>query len=64
MVPYTIAGLSCDSVDTMFKKDYMLPRDLALGDKLYIMNAGVYTLSCASNFNGMEPPKVVFMSEE
>jgi len=62
-VPYTIAGPSCDSVDTMFR-DYYLPKDLEVGDKLYIKNAGAYTLSYASNFNGLEPPKVLFIEDK
>ena len=60
LIPYTIAGPSCDSVDTMFK-NYLLPKDLKLGDRLYIINAGAYTLSYASNFNGFEAPKVHFI---
>jgi ornithine decarboxylase len=62
-IPYTIAGPSCDSVDTMFK-DYYLPKNLDLGDRLYIKNAGAYTLSYASNFNGLEPPKVYFIEDK
>lgn len=62
-IPYTIAGPSCDSVDTMFK-DYYLPKDLGLGDRLYIKNAGAYTLSYASHFNGLEPPRVYFIEDE
>jgi len=63
LIPYIIAGPSCDSVDTMFK-DYYLPKDLTLGDKLYIINAGAYTLSYASRFNGFEPPRTFFLDEK
>lgn len=63
MALYTVAGPSCDSVDTMFK-DYRLPKDLTVGDLIYIKNAGAYTLSYASNFNGMDPPKVLFIEEK
>lgn len=60
IIPYTIAGPTCDSVDTMYK-DYLLPRDLGLGDVLYFMNAGAYTMSYASNFNGFPIPKIYFI---
>jgi ornithine decarboxylase len=60
MIPYTIAGPSCDSVDTMFK-EYKLPKELTLGDRIYIKNTGAYTLSYASNFNGLEMPTVHFI---
>ncbi len=63
LIPYTIAGPSCDSVDTMFK-EYYLPKDLTVGDKLYIINAGAYTLSYASRFNGFDPPRVHFIDEQ
>ncbi|OGY41592.1 MAG: hypothetical protein A2Y82_01210 [Candidatus Buchananbacteria bacterium RBG_13_36_9] len=63
LIPYTIAGPSCDSVDTMFK-NYYLPRDLTLGDKIYIINAGAYTISYASRFNGFEPPRVYLIDEK
>ncbi len=62
MIPYTVAGPSCDSVDTMFE-GYKLPKDLTLGDRIYIINAGAYTLSYASHFNGLEPPRVYFIEK-
>jgi ornithine decarboxylase len=54
--PVTVAGPSCDSVDTLFTVE-PLP-ELEVGDRVYILNSGAYTLSYASNFNGFEPPKV------
>jgi ornithine decarboxylase len=54
--PYTVAGPSCDSVDVM-ASDVELP-ELAPGDRVYVMNAGAYTLSYASHFNGFPPPSV------
>ena len=54
--PVTVAGPSCDSVDTLFTVE-PLP-DLDIGDRVYVMNAGAYTLSYASSFNGFEPPGV------
>jgi ornithine decarboxylase len=57
-LPYTVAGPSCDSADTMFIR-MELPADLDIGDQLYIGTAGAYTLSYASNFNGFPVPHVV-----
>lgn len=54
---YTVAGPSCDSVDTMFTAA-QLP-DLEVGDRVYVLNAGAYTLSYASSFNGFGPPEVL-----
>jgi ornithine decarboxylase len=54
--PVTVAGPSCDSVDTLFTVE-PLP-DLQLGDRVYVMNAGAYTLSYASSFNGFPPPSL------
>ena len=54
--PVTVAGPSCDSVDTLFTVE-PLP-ELEVGDRVYILNAGAYTLSYASSFNGFEPPCV------
>jgi len=31
---------------------------LEVGDRVYVMNAGAYTLSYASSFNGFPPPAV------
>ncbi len=54
---YVLAGPTCDSVDTI-AQDVPLP-ELSVGDRVYFLNAGAYTLSYASSFNGFEPPRVV-----
>jgi ornithine decarboxylase len=53
---WTIAGPSCDSVDVLWA-DALLP-ELEVGDRVEILNAGAYTLSYASSFNGFPPPQV------
>lgn len=58
---WTVAGPSCDSVDVLFN-DVALP-ELEVGDRLYVLNAGAYTLSYASSFNGFPPPAVFFLDE-
>ena len=57
--PWTVAGPSCDSVDTM-QAGVQLP-DLAVGDRVYVMNAGAYTASYASDFNGFGKPETYFV---
>lgn len=53
-----LAGPSCDSVDVI-GESVELP-DLDYGDRVYFLNAGAYTLSYASSFNGWPPPTVHF----
>ena len=59
-LPFTVTGPSCDSSDTMFY-GVNLPSTIDVGDKLYIGSAGAYTLSYASDFNGFQPPKPLFV---
>ncbi len=59
-IPYNIGGPTCDSWDTIVK-GYHLPKDLKLGDIVYILNTGAYTVSETTRFNGFDPPKVYFM---
>ncbi len=53
---YTLAGPSCDSADTILR-DVPLP-EVNIGDRLYILNTGAYTVEYASNFNGFNIPTV------
>jgi ornithine decarboxylase len=48
--PYNIGGPSCVTIDTPFE-EVELPR-LQLGDRLYILNTGAYSATCAGPFNG------------
>lgn len=59
-LPFTVAGPTCDSADTMFVAT-PLPAALDVGDKVMIASAGAYTLSYASGFNGFPPPTPVFV---
>jgi len=56
-IPYNIAGPSCDSIDIMFK-NYDLPEDIKLGDKIIILNTGAYTTACSTSFNGLITPEI------
>ncbi|MCC7547718.1 MAG: type III PLP-dependent enzyme [Burkholderiales bacterium] len=60
LVPYTVAGPTCDSVDVVMR-DQLLPDDLQADDFAYIPNAGAYTTAYASNFNGFPLPEVRFV---
>jgi ornithine decarboxylase len=56
-IPWHIAGPTCDAVDVVLR-DEPLPADLQAGDFIYIRNAGAYTTSYASQFNGFPLPEV------
>lgn len=58
MIPWSVAGPTCDSVDVLMH-DEMLPEDIQENDFIFIPNAGAYTTSYASNFNGFPLPDVV-----
>lgn len=60
MIAYNIGGPTCDSWDTI-TKNYYLPKDLKIGDIVYILNTGAYTICEATRFNGFDPPRVYFM---
>lgn len=51
-----LAGPSCDSVDVIANAVELPPVDV--GDRVYLLNTGAYTLSYASHFNGWPPPEV------
>jgi ornithine decarboxylase len=53
-----LAGPSCDSVDVITNSIDIPTVDI--GDRVYVLNAGAYTLSYASHFNGWPPPEVHF----
>lgn len=56
-----LAGPTCDSVDVI-SESVQLP-ELEVGDRVYFLNAGAYTLAYASRFNGWPPPEVYLLSD-
>lgn len=58
---YTIGGPSCVTLDAPFEQ-VELP-ELQVGDRLYILSAGAYTLTCAGPFNGFPIPRVYFYED-
>lgn len=61
-VKYTLAGPTCDSLDVVSKNIY-LPHNLTDGDFVVFQNAGAYSITYATNFNGFPAPKVVVLEE-
>lgn len=59
--PSTVAGPTCDALDTIVKDD-PLP-DLEVGDLVYSENTGAYTNASASFFNGFPPAKIVHINQ-
>lgn len=55
----TVFGLSCDSFDRI-ASDCKLP-DLSIGEVIYVLNMGAYTLASASHFNGFTPPECKYI---
>jgi ornithine decarboxylase len=55
--PVTVAGPTCDSVDTLYEKsNYRLPMALTAGDKVELLATGAYVTTYASQgFNGFKP---------
>lgn len=54
---FTIAGPTGDSLDIV-ARDVILPGYLGVGDRLVFENAGAYTISMASPFNGFPTPEL------
>ncbi len=54
----TLAGPSCDSLDTMFEADLPDPK---YGDILTLKGTGAYSVVYASKFNGFPEPKIEFV---
>ena len=56
-VEATLAGPTCDSTDIIARNISLPP--LEIGDKVFFLNAGAYTISY-ENYNGIPFPEVVF----
>lgn len=57
-----VVGKLCESGDVI-GKNKMLPRDIKRGDLLAVKSTGAYHYSMASNYNQMQKPAVIFVSE-
>ncbi|HNR80455.1 MAG TPA: type III PLP-dependent enzyme, partial [Mesotoga infera] len=61
-ISFHLAGPTCDSVDTIYH-EIDLPKNIGYGDIVYFINAGAYTTEYATNFNGIEAPKIYFVED-
>jgi ornithine decarboxylase len=51
LMPFRLAGPTCDSLD-MMQGPFMLPADIDMGDWVAFENTGAYSQAMRSNFNG------------
>ncbi|MDA1089636.1 MAG: type III PLP-dependent enzyme [Proteobacteria bacterium] len=58
---YRLAGPTCDSLD-MMEGPFVLPSDIGIGDWIVFENAGAYSQSLRSDFNGFGYAEVVSVS--
>lgn len=56
-IPWVVAGPTCDSSDVL-TGTHLLPQDMQEGDFIYIPNAGAYTSTRATTFNGFPLPEL------
>jgi ornithine decarboxylase len=54
---FTVCGPSCDSVDIIMD-DVSLPAGIGLGERVYFLSAGAYTISY-EKYNGLSYPEVI-----
>ena len=59
---FTLTGPTCDSHDTLMY-DVSLPSHIGVGDRVYIMSAGAYSMSYGGSFNGFAAPEAVFLND-
>ena len=57
----TLAGPTCDSLDIISTSEE-LP-ELEVGDIVYVENIGAYSLASATSFNGLPPPRSIFLKD-
>lgn len=61
-IAWTVAGPTCYSVDVLMRENCIMPKDLVEGDFVYVANAGGYTTSYATEFNGFPLPDVIILN--
>lgn len=58
----SIFGPTCDSIDLIIK-DHLMP-ELHVGDWVTFPDMGAYTVAAGSQFNGMPPPRMYYVSTQ
>ncbi len=61
LIPYTIAGPTCDSID-IIAENVMLPADIGIGDKIFSTDIGAYSIMSATKFNGFQPATILYLN--
>jgi ornithine decarboxylase len=61
LVPYTVAGPTCDSIDIIAENVY-LPADIEISDKIFSTDIGAYSIMSATKFNGFQPATVLYLN--
>jgi len=61
LVPYTLAGPTCDSID-IIDENVMLPENIEIGDYIMSTDIGAYSIMSATTFNGFKPAKVLYLN--
>ncbi len=57
---FKVGGPTCDSIDVL-AQDLYFPKDITFGDIVYVLNAGAYTSTLSTGFNGFEAPEIIFI---
>jgi len=58
----SIFGPTCDSIDLIIR-DHLMP-EIQVGDWVTFPNMGAYTVAAGSQFNGMPPPRMYYVSTQ
>jgi ornithine decarboxylase len=58
MINSTFFGPTCDSIDVIAKQIHF--PSLEIGDWVYFLNMGAYTVAAGSTFNGFERPTILY----
>ncbi|MCX8058965.1 MAG: type III PLP-dependent enzyme [Spirochaetes bacterium] len=61
LIPYTLAGPTCDSID-IIDENIFLPDNLEIGDYILSTDIGAYSIMSATAFNGFKPAKVLYLN--
>src|SRR3990172_5269724 len=62
LTPFVLSGPTCDSADVI-KHQAMLPAGITLGDRVYVLTAGAYSISM-ERYNGIDFPETIIVQKE
>jgi ornithine decarboxylase len=58
----TVVGQTCDSFDKI-TQSVQLPGNLEIGDQLYTINIGAYSIASSTRFNGFDGAKIIHINK-